>query len=83
MEYKEKTKENAIYNYMVMIKQSWTWERLTTEERVAFIDTVNWATDRGIKGNYEQRWDILQLMYHTFLNALGYAPIGWRETEEK
>ena len=78
-EYKERTKENAIYNYMVMIKNSWTWERLTDQERVAFIDTVNFAQTRGIRGTYEQRWEILNLMYRTLLNTLGYSPIGWRE----
>ena len=83
MNYKEKIKENAVYNYIIMIKDSWTYQRLTEDEQQRLFDTISWSEKRGqIKGNYEQRWDILQAIYHSFINALGYKPIGWREPEE-
>lgn len=62
-----------------VIKKSWTWDRLTEEERRRFID-MN-VFDR-IKGNNKTRVEWLNTIYDSFLSALGYKPIGWRETEE-
>ena len=62
------------------IKKSWTWDRLTEEERRRFID-MN-VFDR-IKGNNKTRVEWLNTIYDSFLSALGYKPIGWRETEEE
>lgn len=62
------------------IKKSWTWEKLTTEEQQRFIDmpVFDW-----IKGNDRTRVEWLHTIYQSFLFALGYTPIGWRETEEE
>ena len=68
--------ENYLQN---VIKKSWTWEKLTEEEQRRFID-MN-VFDR-IKGNDKTRIEWLNTIYHAFLYALGYKPIGWRETEE-
>ena len=62
-----------------VIKKSWTWDRLTEEERRRFIDMD--VFDR-IKGNNKTRVEWLNTIYDSFLSALGYKPIGWRETEE-
>lgn len=79
-----KNKENAIKDYMEMIEQSWTWERLTEDEQNRFFETINstCATD-AIKGDYKQRWGILNAMYRAYIMALDYKPIGWREPEEE
>ena len=69
-------------DYCNMIFQSWTWERLTKEEKNKFLDFI-YDFKKGIKGTYKQRWDQLNLLYHSFLLGLGYKPIGWREEEEK
>jgi hypothetical protein len=63
-----------------VIKKSWTWERLTEEEQQRFIDMS--VFDR-IKGNDKTRVEWMCTIYHSFLSALGYQPIGWRETEEE
>ena len=63
-----------------VIKNSWTWNRLTEEERKRFIDMD--VFDK-IKGNDKTRIEWLNTIYHSFLCALGYKPIGWRETEEE
>lgn len=63
-----------------VIKKSWTWNRLTEEEQKRFID-MN-VFDK-IKGNDKTRVEWLHTIYHSFLSALGYKPIGWRETEEE
>lgn len=72
---------NAVENYFQnVIKKSWTWEKLTEEEQDRFI-SMN-VFDR-IKGNDQTKVEWLNTIYHTFLCALGYKPIGWRETEEE
>lgn len=73
-------KENAVADYIDMIEKSWTWNRLTDDEINAFRTSVDWADEQGIiKGNYKHRWLVLQAMYETMLNTLGYKPFGWRE----
>lgn len=63
-----------------VIKKSWTWNRLTDEEQKRFVD-MN-VFDK-IKGNDKTRMEWLHTIYHSFLCALGYKAIGWRETEEE
>lgn len=71
---------NAAEDYFQnVIKKSWTWNKLTEEEQRRFVD-MN-VFDR-IKGSDKTRIEWLNTIYHSFLCALGYKPIGWRETEE-
>lgn len=70
----------AVENYFQnVIKKSWTWQKLTEEEQKRFID-MN-VFDR-IKGNDKTRVEWLNTIYQSFLSALGYKPIGWREEAE-
>ena len=70
----------AVENYFQnVIKKSWTWQKLTEEEQKRFID-MN-VFDR-IKGNDDTRVEWLNTIYQSFLSALGYKPIGWREETE-
>ena len=72
---------NAVENYFQnVIKNSWTWKRLTDEERERFID-MNVFDD--IKGNDKTRVEWLCTIYRAFLSALGFGWTGWRETEEE
>lgn len=74
------SKENAIPMFLEMIKESWTYARLTEEERQRFLDTVEWAYGQGyIKGDFQTRYGIMQCIYDAFLAALDYKPTGWRE----
>lgn len=68
--------ENYFQN---VIKKSWTWDRLTEEERKRFIDMNVFYK---IKGNDKTRIEWMNTIYNSFLCALGYQPIGWRKTEE-
>lgn len=70
------TVENYFQN---VIKKSWTWDRLTEEEQKRFIDMDIFER---IKGNDKTRIEWLNTIYQSFLTALGYNPINWRETEE-
>ena len=71
---------NAVEDYLQrVIKRSWTWEKLTEEERQRFI-RMN-VFDR-IKGNDATRVEWLNTIYQAYLTALGYKTIGWREESE-
>ena len=72
---------NIVENYFQnVIKKSWTWERLTEEEQKRFLDMD--VFDR-IKGTDKTRVEWLNTIYESFLSALGYRPIRWRETVEE
>lgn len=76
----EKVKENALNDFMNMIRQSWTWARLTDEERGKFIDYTHGCRGSAvIRGTYKQRWDAMNALYGMFLEGLGYRWSGWRE----
>lgn len=73
-------KEEALKNYIDMTKNSWTYARLTEEEKNRLMYVFEWSDRQGfIKGSYKDRWGTLQVLYTSFLYALGYTPIGWRE----
>lgn len=75
-----KNKEFALHDFLGMVEQSWTWDRMTDEERARYIEALDWAFNAGhVKGSYDDRWDALQLTYHMFLLGLDYKPLGWRE----
>lgn len=73
-----KTKEDATKDFLELIKHSWTWEKLTQEEKDRFAK--GWYTivecwngsDAAVKGSYQDRWNILSAMYHMFLRGVGY-----------
>lgn len=77
----EKNKDIAYQDWINMIQQSWTWERLTEDERNVFTKQIEWNRTH-LKGNYNARWDILQDLYHMYLLGLGYKPQGWRIPKE-
>ena len=62
-----------------IIKKSWTWQRLTEEERQRFI---NMRVFDQIKGDDKTRIEWLNTIYTAFLTALGYKWVGWREPKE-
>lgn len=73
-------KEKAINDFIEMIKKSWTYEKLTNEEKIKFENSVMWAkNNKCINGNYNNRWKMLLSLYNTFLNAIGYTGEKWRD----
>ena len=80
-----KAKENAYTDWFEMIFNSWTWGKLTDDERTAFVDQMDsWCNWRGLLiGTYTQRCEILNEMYYMYLLGIGYKPSGWRENTEE
>ena len=75
-----KNKENAQTDWTDMIVKSWTWEKLTREERNKFGDELNKETTKKIiSGTYRQRWEILNALYSMFLEGCGYNGGAWRD----
>ena len=79
----EQIKENALSRFWQMIRISWTFERLTEQEQERLHKVIfSTQTENAVKGTFEQRWAILHAIYTSFLMALDYQPIGWRENAE-
>lgn len=67
--------ENVVDDYINMFKCSWTWGRMTDEERERFL-----ALDfTPVKGTAKQRGKIMSMIYSAFLAGLGYNGCYWRE----
>ena len=72
---------SVVENYFQnVIKHSWTWKRLTEEERQRFI---NMDVFERIRGDEQTKIEWLCTIYASYIEALGYNPIGWRETAEE
>ena len=77
-----KDKELAKQEYLEMIKQSWTWAKLTEKEREKFSELLEHPCSAVvIKGNCNQRWNACEALYHTYLEGLGYDPLEWRDAQ--
>ena len=75
-----KNKENAQADWTDMIVKSWTWEKLTNDERNKFWDELNKGTTKKIiSGTYKQRWEVLNALYSMFLEGCGYNGRSWRD----
>lgn len=75
-----KNKENAQADWTDMIIKSWTWAKLTGEEKNKFGDELNKGiTQKIISGTYKQRVAILSALYSMFLEGCGYNGGTWRD----
>ena len=75
-----KNKELSYNDFINMIVKSWTFERLSYDEKNRAIDALRHAFDTGaITGNYKHRFEILHAVYYSYLLALDYKPVGWRD----
>lgn len=74
-----KDKNAAIDCYLKIIYKSWTWDKLTEEERNRFIDQIDFIIRSGhIKGNFARRCMIMGDLYSMFLYGIGYTNENWR-----
>ena len=82
---KVKAKENAYTDWFEIIFNSWTWKRLTDDEKTTFTNQMDsWCNYRELLiGTYKQRWEILNELYYMYLLGIGYKPIGWRKNTEE
>lgn len=78
-----KDKETAHRDFGHMVMQSWTYAKMTEEEKDRALSAILFAKNQGLLfGNYNQRWQQLNAIYNAFLLGLGYEGGNWRETDE-
>ena len=77
-----KAKEDAMRDYCSMIKESWTWAKLTAKERARVMQAIQNCNDTALFGTYAQRWGILQSVYHAVLLGIGYDSCFWRDDKK-
>ena len=81
----EKNKENAVAEFENVIKNSWTYDRMTEEEKNSLWEKMGDFVRQGhVSGSFDQRWRTLQAMYGMFLAGLGNVNNpNWRDHEDK
>ena len=71
-------KENAVsYYFENVTKKSWTWGKMTDEERDRFVEVLSNWKDK-IKGNARARREQVCMIYDAFLEGIGYTGFMWR-----
>lgn len=80
----QKNKEDAVLDFIEMVKSSWTWQRLTEQEKKRFEKSVIWSLNQNIiVGTHKQRYRTLNALYHTFLEGVGYTGWDWRDKKDQ
>lgn len=80
----EKIKENVLQDFINMIQNAWTFDKMTEGEKKRLFETLHdIPTTIATKGTYQQRWEILQAIFSAYLAGLGYSGFDWRETEKQ
>lgn len=75
-----KNKELVLSDFINMIKNSWTYAKMTYEERIKLLDMLDSnRTKDALKGTYNNRWSVLQAIYGAYLIGIGYDNFNWRE----
>jgi hypothetical protein len=78
----ERIKENAKKNFINMISNAWTVEKMTQKEWDQLINVFDSPQiEKALKGNYNQRWETLQAIFTSYLIGLGYDGGDWRNEE--
>lgn len=75
----ERNKENAFSDFMEMTRNSWTYGRMTEDEKKRLAKAFEWVDCCGLVGTYKQRFAILHIAYNAFLQGIGYTNYNWRE----
>ena len=79
----ERNKENVFSDYKDTVVNSWTYDRMTEEEKDRCFSVIIFAKNQNLlSGTYRQRWQQLNAVYNAFLLGLGYDGPTWREVEE-
>lgn len=78
-----KNKDFVFTDYLEMIKKSWTYARMTKEEREKIQEILtSGRIKEDIKGTYQQRRQALNSLYYAFLIGIGYDNTDWRGDNE-
>lgn len=73
-----RNKEEARNIYINAVLHSWTYGRMTKEEKERCLTIF----DEEVKGSFEQRIETYNMIYGAFLTGIGYNGPTWREETE-
>ena len=80
----EKNKEMVLSDFIVMIRNSWTYDKMTYKEKDRLLEMLDSnRTKDALKGTYNNRWSVLQAIYHAYLIGIGYSDFSWREDNKE
>lgn len=68
-------KFRTLDEFMPALFESWTWKKLTEEERARFCTNIVFVPQSG---SHEERMEQLACVYSMFLVGCGYDGINWR-----
>ena len=74
-------RKNAAKDYNEALLKSWTYEKLTEEERKSWNNIFKWINESGPLKHIKEKVAINYLLltaYHSFLIGLGYKDGNWR-----
>lgn len=74
-----KPKEKAFPDFLEMTRHSWTYQRMTEEEKSRCEKALRNAALLDIVGSYSHRYGALNGVYYAFLLGIGYTGALWRE----
>ena len=75
----KKPKEKAFPDFLEMTRNSWTYQRMTEEEKCRCEKALRSASSLDIQGSYSQRCGALNAVYYGYLLGIGYTGALWRE----
>lgn len=76
----DRKKEHATHYFMRMVYNSWTYDRMTENERGRLESAIDFADRQGmVKGAFDTRWKVLHAIYNAFLEGIGCNSPTWRE----
>jgi len=71
-----------IDKFREMIRNSWTYAKFTVEEADRWNDVLeSVSTQEAIKilSSEKNQWKVLQAIYSSYLDGLGYDGFNWRD----
>ena len=72
-------KQEILQKFLEMIENSWTFQKMTELEKAKLFDTFsNVQINNVLKYTEKHCWEILQVIYTSFLAGLGYTDFNWR-----
>lgn len=79
-----KPNENAVNDFLGMIRKSWSYGRMTDKERESIEEVfTNSIFEKAIAGTYKQRFSICHAVYYSYLEGIGYTGAGWRDNAKQ
>ena len=77
----KKEKQEALYLFYKSLSNSWTFKKLTNEEKEKLINIFEWVRNCGTLEEMNTTRQIQALgnaTYYTFLQSIGYSDFNWR-----